>query len=286
MPICHRVNRTLNPVRGAALALLGTLVVLAGCARTASEPSWGDFLGWFDYQYGGASDLRVRVMYAGMPNGEALLPSFNFHTQYRPVHTPDGHFRAYHYSGPFRGLLAVKARMTKGRLDGPVTFWSGHGRVKEQLVFREDLLVERRTDAPWLDGAKDQSLPDGVYTFVSPDVSQFARWQVVSRQEVYRGGRLVQTVTTNGQWLPIEKGFWLCLAGRLICVPTPSGNDWFIDARKLANGDRVLLRGRREPVIVKLEPGRLRSSEIQPRFTNESGESFDLSDGGAIYAWP
>jgi hypothetical protein len=275
--------------------LMSVLLVLSACSQDSNlfghkkteEPSRGNFFGWFEYEPADKDIQIVRAMYYGMPNYDKLRDAFEFHGVFNPSHTPDGSFRAYHYQGPFKAVLAVKTNMKMGRLNGTTTFWNEHGIIFKQQVFQEDLLVESRYKAPWLDNETDQTLPDGVYTFFEGEDFRslsHANYPTVGRQEIYKVGQKVETITTNGEWRSIEEGFWKCVTGLVLCVPARSGCEWSLNRRKLSDGSRLLIQGYTDPVIFHVD---MQSDNGRyPEYTDLQGRQLNTTfTTNAIFSW-
>jgi hypothetical protein len=273
-----------------AAAILGAMYFwpasLTGSSSKFEEPNLNDLGGWLEYKFGNVPDEGVRAVAVGSPNVDMLLDAFNFHARYSTHRTPDGKFRAYHFNGPFKAVLAVEADLKRGRLDGVATFWNERGKLRKQQVFREDILRDTRTSAPWLGSVTDQSLPDGVYTFTMPS-SGYAKWQTVVEQEVNKRGQKVKTISIGGQWEAVGEGFWKCLINRLVCFPTQSGCEWFLDRRRVVAGNKLLIMGDTLGVL-HIDTDPVNKLDARLRFTNIEGRNLDLGGGwsGAIYSWP
>jgi hypothetical protein len=280
-------NQSIILVLTAVVVICG-LLIISSCSlfnRKTEEPSRGNFFGWLEYERASKDISTVRAMYFGMPNGDKLQDAFEFHGIFHPLHTPDEAFRAYHYHGPFKSVLAVKANMKMGKLDGTATFWNEHGKIFKQRVFKEDMLVESKNKAPWLDNETDQTLPDGVYTFFEGEDFRsldHSNYPTVGRQEVFKKGKMVETITANGEWKPVEEGFWKCMTGRVLCVPSRTEPEWFLNRRKLQDGTRLLIQGYEEPVVFsnKIQP-------FYPDYTDLQGRTLDtVGTRNAIFSWP
>jgi hypothetical protein len=274
-----------------AIVMVSGLFIISSCSvghSKTEEPSRGNFFGWLEYERADKDIQIIRAMYYGMPNYDKLRDAFEFHGIFSPVHTPDGAFRAYHYQGPFKAVLAVKSNMKMGRLNGTTTFWNEHGILFKQQVFQEDMLVESRYKAPWLDNETDQTLPDGVYTFFEGEDFQtlaHCNYPTVGRQEIFKTGKIVETITTNGEWKPIEEGFWNCVTGLVLCVPTRSEYEWFLNRRKLSDGAKILIQGYSDPVLFHIDKESFNGR--YPEYTDSQGRQLDtVGTRNAIFSWP